>query len=395
VTARASFWLVLAPLAFGAPALAQTIKLPAKLPDLEKRAKADSDDAAAQYNVALGYWNAKRWDDADSALRRATRIDPQFAPAYLALGRLVFARRLQLWDDMNRGDVPAEWKPKLDEGFRLWRRAFIIDPLVDLRIEAAARPGKSAWWIQSEYTEQLYDYLFGGFDDLQEGNYDGAYNRLNRLYDETQPQEVREGLPSFVFYYRGLAAAHIGHYREAIADFQRLINRLGGKPSADSLVYYIPTQLNEYRYMIAVLTEKNGDTNDAIDLYHQLLTEDASFYMAHARLAGIYESHNMIAQAISERQAAINANPDDASLLYELGLTYAKTGQWPLAEQQLKAAMAANPHDARVPYYLGIVEQQQKNAAGARDAFTKFIAMAPSRYERQIADAKQRMSTLQ
>jgi lipoprotein NlpI len=117
--------------------------------------------------------------------------------------------------------------------------------------------------------------------------------------------------------------------------------------------------------------------------------------MAHARLAAIYESHNMIAQAISERQAAINANPDDASLLYELGLTYAKTGQWPLAEQQLKAAMAANPHDARVPYYLGIVEQQQKNAAGARDAFTKFIAMAPSRYERQIADAKQRMSTLQ
>lgn len=382
-------------MALGGSAYAQSIKLPAKLPELENRAKADSNDAAAQYNVALGYWNAKRWDDADSALRRATRIDPQFAPAYLALGRLVFARRLQLWDDMERGDVPAEWKPKLDEGFRLWRRAFIIDPLVDLRIEAAARPGKSAWWIQSEYTEQLYDYIFGGLDDLQQGNYEAAYNRLTRLYDETQPQAMRDGLPSFIFYYKGLAAAHIGRYREAIGDFQRLLDRLGGRQSSDSLVFYIPTQLSEYRYMIAVLTEKNGDVNNAIDMYRQLLTDDAGFYMAHARLAAIYEAHNMLPQAIAERQAAVNANPDDASLLYEFGLTYAKSGQWSLAEQQLKAAMAANPHDARVPYYLGIVEQQEKNAAGARDAFAKFIAIAPSRYERQIADAKQRISTLQ
>ena len=49
------------------PAAAQNIKLPASLGDLEKAARKDSNDAAAHYNVALAYWNAKRWDDADSA----------------------------------------------------------------------------------------------------------------------------------------------------------------------------------------------------------------------------------------------------------------------------------------------------------------------------------------
>src|SRR5438552_18156194 len=90
---RRSAGLVLAVLATAAPLAAQRIRLPAKLSELETRARQDSNDAAAQYNVALGYWNDKRWDDADSALRRAIRIEPQFAMGYLGLGRLVFARR--------------------------------------------------------------------------------------------------------------------------------------------------------------------------------------------------------------------------------------------------------------------------------------------------------------
>src|SRR5207249_7607853 len=60
---RRSAGLVLAVLATAAPLAAQRIRLPAKLSELETRARQDSNDAAAQYNVALGYWNDKRWDD--------------------------------------------------------------------------------------------------------------------------------------------------------------------------------------------------------------------------------------------------------------------------------------------------------------------------------------------
>jgi hypothetical protein len=58
---------VLLSLLFGALAphlAAQRINLPYKLSELEQRAQRDSNDAAIQYMLALGYWNAKPWDDA-------------------------------------------------------------------------------------------------------------------------------------------------------------------------------------------------------------------------------------------------------------------------------------------------------------------------------------------
>ena len=174
------------------PAAAQNIKLPASLGDLEKAARKDSNDAAAHYNVALAYWNAKRWDDADSALHRALRIDPQLAQAYLALSRLVYARRPQIYEEMFNMTVPDEWRSRLSESYRNYQHAFLVDPLVDLRIEAAARPGRSMWWSSSEYAEALYRYLYQGLDDVEAGKYEAAYNSLSRLYDETHPVALRE-----------------------------------------------------------------------------------------------------------------------------------------------------------------------------------------------------------
>src|ERR1051326_5247823 len=78
--------LLLSSGALCAPAAAQ-FRLPVKLDELERRAQADSNDPAAHFNVALGYWNAKRWQDADQSLRTAITLDPRFAPAYVALHR--------------------------------------------------------------------------------------------------------------------------------------------------------------------------------------------------------------------------------------------------------------------------------------------------------------------
>jgi tetratricopeptide (TPR) repeat protein len=377
-----------------APAAAQRIRLPAGLSELETRAHRDSNDAAAQFNVALGYWNDKRFDDADSALRRAARIDPQFAAAYLALGRLVYARRPRLWDEIPQQRVPEEWRAPLKEGFRQYRRAFIVDPLVDLRIEAAARPGKSIYWEEDSLLAFIYDRLFQGFDDVESGNYEAAYNHFARLYDETRPVSRREALPDFVFYYWGLAAAHIGRYPEAIEHFDRLLRRSLANQHPDSLVFYIPIETNEYRYILAVLKQRAGRVNEAAALYREALENDAGLYMAHARLATIYESANAWEQAITERRAAVNVAPDDPSLLVDLGRTLVGARRAADAEEVFRQAMDANPHDARVPYYLGVIEQQLNKPEAARAAFTRFLAIAPSRYDRQIADAKQRLDTL-
>ncbi|HEV8264339.1 MAG TPA: hypothetical protein VGQ06_05265 [Gemmatimonadales bacterium] len=54
-----------------------------------------------------------------------------------------------------------------------------------------------------------------------------------------------------------------------------------------------------------------------------------------------------------------------------------------------------NPRDPRAVYHLGIVRQQLAKAGEARETLARFIAMAPAaRYERQIADARQRLTAL-
>src|SRR5437879_13164510 len=77
--------LLLAVLTAVAPLAAQRIQLPAKLSELETRDRQDSSDAAAQYNVAVASWHAKRCDDADSALHPAVRIGPHCAAPALPL----------------------------------------------------------------------------------------------------------------------------------------------------------------------------------------------------------------------------------------------------------------------------------------------------------------------
>jgi tetratricopeptide (TPR) repeat protein len=379
--------------AWALPAAAQ-FKLPKKLDELEQIARKDSNDAAAHYNLALAYWNAKRWDDVERELRLAVTIEPQFAEGWLALSRLPFGRRSKLWDDIAENRVSAEFRPKLDEAWRNYERAFIINPLVDLRIEAAARPLKSAYWTATEELTNLYEYLFGGFDDIQSGNYESAFHRFDHLINDAATPADRDALPDFVFYYRGLAAAHIERWNDAIADFAQLLGASERGQSPDSLIYYLPIETNQYRYMMGVLYQRAGNLQDAVLYYREALENDIGLYMANSRLAGIAETNMNWPVAIKERRAAVSANPDDPSLLLDLGKTLAGAGDWAAAEQTLKQASDANPRDSRVPYYLGIVQQQLNKKEEARASFDRFIALAPSRYARQVDNAKQRLAAL-
>jgi len=380
-----------------APAVAagQRISLPVGLAELEARATRDSNDAAAHFNLALGYWNAKRWDDVERELRLAVAIEPQFAEGWLALGRLPYGRRLKLWDDVAERRVSAEWKPRLEEAYRYYRRAFLINPLVDLRIEAAARPPKSIYWTATEWLAQIYDYLFGGFDEIQTGNYAAAYNRFNQIIQDAPSRVERENLPTFIYYLRGLAAGHIERWDDAIQDFDRLLDLSMKEQSPDSLVYYIPIETNEYRYMLGVLHQRAGRLEEAASYYREAVEKDIGLYMAHVRLAGLAETNRDWTTAIAERRAAVNANPDDPSLLLDLGRTLGTAGDLAEAEDVLRQGQDANPRDSRLSYYLGVVQQQANKKEEARASFTRFIALAPSRYERQVASARSRLAALQ
>jgi Flp pilus assembly protein TadD len=129
-------------------------------------------------------------------------------------------------------------------------------------------------------------------------------------------------------------------------------------------------------------------------LYELVSQNDLSFYMAHVRLAEIYQAQGQWDHAILERHRAIDANPDDPSLVFDLGVTLADAGHDSEAESALQQASQANPRETRATYTLGVVESRLGRAEDARAAFKQFLALAPSRYMSMRDDAAERLASL-
>jgi Tfp pilus assembly protein PilF len=60
----------------------------------------------------------------------------------------------------------------------------------------------------------------------------------------------------------------------------------------------------------------------------------------------------------------------------------------------LQRAWEANPRDARVPFWTGLCQAEQGKREEAKASFTRFLAMAPARWEKQVQMAKQRLAGL-
>lgn len=390
--------LLLAAATIPAAIQAQRIKLPYKVPELEARMRADSNDPAAHYNLALGYWNDKRWDEAEKSIRTSLMLEPRFAPAHLALAYMPYAKRQKLWQEELEGKVPPEFVKVIEESDREYRHAFMIDPFVDMRIIGAATPPKPDYFMFSDYIGKIYQLFFQGFTDCQEGRYDECHGRFVTLIREIDGDRFPDRIPKSVHWYKGLAAAHTKQYDIAAQHFKILMDRnihFTSEDASSGELSRVPLETNNYRYALATIRHANGQTPEAITLLREVLEKDGGQYMAHVRLANIYEAARDYQRAEAERNAAINTNPDDPTLLLDLGITLGKAGRMPDAEVKLKEAIAATPRDSRAYFWLGLAQAEQGKTAEAKDAFTKFIAYSPARYDRQVAMAKDRLAKLQ
>lgn len=360
---------------------AQQIRLRQSLRELEAAALRDSNDAAAQYAVALGYWSKKRFDDAERALRTAVAIEPRFALGHLALAYLPYARRPKLLVGNRPDQLTDSLRLVLEESSRLQRRAFLIDPLVDLQILGAVFP------------VGIEENRYNPFGAFLLGDYKSAF----QLSDNTMKAYAMVpgySIPDHVFWFHGLSAAHLGQYTIAVQDMDTLLDRSLRREQSDT-GHYIPLLTNDYRYMLALMNQRDHKPVEAITLYKDALAHDLGLFMAHVQMGKIYEARQMWNEAIQEFRDAVATNPDDPSLLMDLGVVLREGGQLTESGDALQWAMAASPRDSRIPYHLGITEQALNRRAQARAAFERFLALAPSRYAPQISEAKQRLASLQ
>lgn len=379
----------------GAVAAQGKISIPVSLKELEQRARVDSNDAAAHYNLALGYWNEKRWDDVEASLRESLALDPRFALSRLALSRLPLARNPKVLEDLWSDDIAA--RDSARASMRLldseWRHAFMIDPLVDIKLMGATvRAGVSQWDIRDAFGETMQNY-FQASIDCYEGRYADCEQRFDRVIRDFSAGTANLRVPDGVYFMKGLAAAHEGHFEAAAAAFRVLMSREEGtkKELEKEDLVRVPLQTNEYRFFVASFTHAAGNTVDAIGLYRAAVENDLGLYMAHVRLANIFEAQRDYPRAIAARTAAVNANPDDATLQLDLGTTLGKAGDFEAAEQAIRIATERIPRHAEAWFWLGLALEQQGKGAEARMAYERVVALAPSRLQARADAARNRM----
>jgi tetratricopeptide (TPR) repeat protein len=374
-----------------APLRGQSVKVSVPLAELEAAVRRDSLDPVAHYNVAMGYWSKRRLDEAATELRQALELDSQFAAAYLALAMVPYARPDDYWRRLSKDKAVAE--AVATESARDYRRAFLIDPLVDLRMLAmTSRPYALDWDDLA-----VFGFLYGDYRHarlaLHEGKYEQAFGALDGLTRKFKVDRSIDSVPAALAWNHALAAMHSGRDSLALRDVESLVRREERRAAGDSL-QRLPLAANGFRYVLACLKVRVGDADGAIRLLHEVLGEDVGHYMAHVQLARIYEEREAWPEAIAERRLAAETNAEDAAMRLELGITLAAAGSYEEADSLLGELSDSHPRDPRVWYALGEVRLRRGRSAEARRAFERYLAIAPSRWARQIALVRQQLAGL-
>jgi tetratricopeptide (TPR) repeat protein len=281
----------------------------------------------------------------------------------------------------------------VEEASAFRRRAFLLDPLVDLKPLALMIPPAGVFGLKGN-AEAVYTYLMNGFGSFWDGQYANAYAFFRELAGAATDQDRREKFGSWFLWYEALAAAHTNDFPRATANLRLLLARAEATAALGGGATLAFTDATHYRYTLACILDLAGESREAVTLLQQALTDDVGLYPAHVRLARIYEDQHRTNPALEERRRAVASNPDDPSLLFDLGESLARAGELVEAHGVLRQAVAANPRSHRALYVLGFVAQQVGSTEEARAAYTTFLALAPSRFNDQKTEARRRLAAL-
>lgn len=357
---------------------------------LEESARRDSNDAEALYGLGVAYARAGRDADAKREFLEAVRVDPQHALAYVALAQ--YYPGVLLASDAGRpAYLRVRPSAKADSARILLNRAFQLNPFIEThRPDAGELP---VYWVGT---------LQQGLRHFHRGRLPQAFEEFGSVIERTQKPDHPERIPRIALRYHMLTALRTARYQDAIRDGQVMLDAaLHFAQVMDTVRGPLQRMqgaarllVDEQRYVLAELYRAAGMGPEAERLYLQVLESDLGYYVAHVRLAGMYEAQGRSDEAVIERRRAVDANPDDPSLVFDLGVTLANAGLMVEADSVLRQAAAANPRESRALYTLGVVDAGLGRTAEARAALSGFLSLAPSRYGSLISDARQRLATL-
>jgi Tfp pilus assembly protein PilF len=131
-----------------------------------------------------------------------------------------------------------------------------------------------------------------------------------------------------------------------------------------------------YEYSAGTVHDLRGDPAAARAAYERALSEDLSFYMAHAALADLALRGGDTATALNEYGLAVQIKEDDPALRFGYAMALLKAARPAEAATQFAKATELEPYFAMPYYYLGRLYDNSEMTAEARAQYEAFLARA-------------------
>jgi tetratricopeptide (TPR) repeat protein len=371
--------LLLPLLAFAMPAAAQIdpLKFNPTRPKLPPGA--DTNSAAAYYTFGLGVMSRSP-DQAAAAFHWASRLNP-------GIGEPLYAKRTALL---------LTAKNRLGDYFsgRGYSRSKVVRSIDSLAFEARLRNPVLVRSLDLPLFEEWYSYATGELlhrGDLNEyGPAVSAWLAMSRADYHTAAQHYAKVLKDKrAWGYlsdRALALYYLGQHDSAIAHLNQYIqkSREEEKKEKEVVVWYNSSALAEYTIGYLYFVRDRRDSAKAA--FGRALTEDLSFYMAHAGLGEIARASGDSATAIQELELAVQLRPNDAHLRYRLGRALFESRRHADAVTHLAEATRIEPYYAVPWYYMGLSAEALDQRDQAIQAYDTFLARAAAdmRAERNV-----------
>jgi tetratricopeptide (TPR) repeat protein len=366
---RAAALLIALAAALPATASAQKPRKEPKRPKLE--AGQDTNSAIAYYQFGISKL-PKRPRDAADAFYWASRLAPQWAEPYYArrISIILSERSGHMWPYLTRrrAVVESDWGRMVDS---LQYRALVRNPFLVQNLDRMLID-EIVYQMSGGEAMPVYGMRSGDPEyDAWMAYTGGQYAKAVRYYGDAIKRQPKEPLHHAQ---RARAFYALQEYDSAVTELTTLLGKLQ-KEEKDRLFYFFDSK-SMYQYSLGTLHSIRGDAAAAREAFGHALTEDLSFYMAHAALGDLAMQAGDTTTALGEYRLAVEINGEDPALRFGYALALVQANRAADAVREFEAAIEKEPLFAMPYYYLGRLHDAFEMHDDAKQYYTDFVARA-------------------
>jgi tetratricopeptide (TPR) repeat protein len=389
--------LVAASAASGAALGAQSARKENVPPRPRFQVARDSNSAASYYYHGMQVLGKNPAEAAD-AFWWASRLEPEWAdPVYARRVALIMKDESSLIEYVMNGRRTSEQK-RADS---LQTRALLLDPflyrkldkeMLDRAINSYIRQrdryngGTGTMPVFLRPSELAIDYpRLAGWMAYSDGKFAdalkyfaAAMKRYPKAYD------IHSERADVLFL--------VANYDSTLAELGVMLDEMRKLDEKKLIAFYDSKAFVEYQ--TGKVHVARGDLARAREAFGRALTEDLSFYMAHAALSGVALAQHDTATAIQEYDLAVQLKGDDPGLRYQYGAMLFVTRKYDAAAEQFAKAIELDPDYAKPYFPLAYIHDGNGRDADAARYYDGFVSRAPAADEARVQQAKARLAEL-